>query len=88
MSVRCGQAHIQAFQGTYWYHSHFEAQYCDGLRGALIIDDPDDPQESLYDVDNGEEDFLNNPFTGLRSLQTLPLLLSRIGITSFQRRLA
>ncbi|KAF8493484.1 laccase C [Russula emetica] len=38
--------------GTFWYHSHFQAQYCDGLRGALIIDDPDDPQKSLYDVDN------------------------------------
>ncbi|KAN0114011.1 laccase C [Russula decolorans] len=38
--------------GTFWYHSHFEAQYCDGLRGALIIDDPNDPQKSLYDVDN------------------------------------
>lgn len=40
--------------GTFWYHSHFEAQYCDGLRGALIIDDPDDPQQSLYDVDNDD----------------------------------
>jgi iron transport multicopper oxidase len=57
MFVRCRQAHFQAFQGTFWYHSHFQAQYCDGLRGALIIDDPDDPQESLYDVDNGEKDF-------------------------------
>lgn len=42
------------FQGTYWYHSHFRNQYCDGLRGALIIEDPDDPQRYLYDVDNGE----------------------------------
>ncbi|KAH9963959.1 laccase [Lactifluus volemus] len=38
--------------GTYWYHSHFKNQYCDGLRGALIIDDPNDPQKYLYDVDN------------------------------------
>ncbi|KAH9963477.1 laccase [Lactifluus volemus] len=38
--------------GTYWYHSHFKNQYCDGLRGALIIDDPNDPQQHLYDVDN------------------------------------
>ncbi|KAH9008532.1 laccase C [Lactarius hengduanensis] len=38
--------------GTYWYHSHFKAQYCDGLRGALVIYDPDDPHASLYDVDN------------------------------------
>ncbi|KAH9008346.1 laccase [Lactarius deliciosus] len=38
--------------GTYWYHSHFRNQYCDGLRGALVIEDPDDPQHHLYDVDD------------------------------------
>lgn len=47
------------FQGTYWYHSHFKAQYCDGLRGVLIIDDPNDPQKYLYDVDNGEKHIWN-----------------------------
>lgn len=47
---------LAVFQGTFWYHSHFQAQYCDGLRGALIIDDPNDPQKNLYDVDNGEKD--------------------------------
>jgi iron transport multicopper oxidase len=44
------------FQGTYWYHSHYQAQYCDGLRGALVIYDPNDPQARLYDVDDGEID--------------------------------
>ncbi|KAI0246638.1 laccase 2 precursor [Lactifluus subvellereus] len=38
--------------GTYWYHSHLKAQYCDGLRGALVIYDPRDPHARLYDVDN------------------------------------
>ncbi|KAH9005363.1 laccase [Lactarius deliciosus] len=38
--------------GTYWYHSHFKAQYCDGLRGPLVIYDPDDPHARLYDVDD------------------------------------
>ncbi|KAH9959972.1 laccase [Russula dissimulans] len=38
--------------GTYWYHSHYKAQYCDGVRGPLVIYDPDDPQASLYDVDD------------------------------------
>ncbi|KAF8493486.1 laccase [Russula emetica] len=38
--------------GTFWYHSHFQNQYCDGLRGALIIEDPLDPQKHLYDVDD------------------------------------
>jgi len=38
--------------GTFWYHSHFQNQYCDGLRGALIISDPNDPQQYLYDIDD------------------------------------
>ncbi|KAH9074385.1 laccase [Lactarius deliciosus] len=38
--------------GTYWYHSHFKTQYCDGLRGPLVIYDPDDPHRDLYDVDD------------------------------------
>ncbi|KAG9310885.1 laccase [Chiua virens] len=38
--------------GTYWYHSHFDVQYCDGLRGAFVIRDPDDPYKNLYDYDN------------------------------------
>ena len=29
--------------GTFWYHSHFKAQYIDGLKGALIVDDPARP---------------------------------------------
>ncbi|KAH9963470.1 Cupredoxin, partial [Lactifluus volemus] len=47
---------FNAFQqaGTFWYHSHFKNQYCDGLRGAFIISDPDDPHRSLYDVDNDD----------------------------------
>ncbi|KAH9979128.1 laccase [Russula compacta] len=38
--------------GTYWYHSHYKAQYCDGLRGAFVIYDPEDPHFGLYDIDN------------------------------------
>lgn len=38
--------------GTYWYHSHVSTQYCDGLRGPLVIYDPDDPHADLYDVDD------------------------------------
>ena len=40
-------------QGTFWYHSHFSNQYCDGLRGALVVRDPQDPHAGLYDVDDG-----------------------------------
>nr|BAO09161.1 laccase4 [Agaricus brasiliensis] len=39
--------------GTYWYHSHFDVQYCDGVRGALIVyDTADDLMKSMYDVDD------------------------------------
>ncbi|KAK0706656.1 Cupredoxin [Lasiosphaeria miniovina] len=35
--------------GTYWYHSHDHGQYPDGLRGPLIIHDPDSPFKDDYD---------------------------------------
>ncbi|PIL23727.1 transporter [Ganoderma sinense ZZ0214-1] len=38
--------------GTFWYHSHLSVQYCDGLRGPLVIYDPEDPHEHRYDVDD------------------------------------
>ncbi|TBU29213.1 laccase [Dichomitus squalens] len=38
--------------GTFWYHSHLSTQYCDGLRGAFVVYDPNDPHASLYDVDD------------------------------------
>ncbi|ESK92808.1 laccase [Moniliophthora roreri MCA 2997] len=38
--------------GTFWYHSHLSTQYCDGLRGAIVIYDPDDPYKDMYDVDD------------------------------------
>lgn len=39
--------------GTFWYHSHLATQYCDGLRGPIVIYDPEDPYADLYDVDDG-----------------------------------
>ncbi|OCH92436.1 laccase 1 [Obba rivulosa] len=38
--------------GTFWYHSHLATQYCDGLRGPLVVYDPNDPYADLYDVDD------------------------------------
>ncbi|KAJ6557732.1 laccase [Mycena capillaripes] len=38
--------------GTFWYHSHLSTQYCDGLRGPLVVYDPNDPHADLYDVDD------------------------------------
>ncbi|KAG6810472.1 hypothetical protein H0H92_011707 [Tricholoma furcatifolium] len=43
---------VSSQAGTYWYHSHLSTQYCDGLRGPFILYDPNDPHESLYDVDD------------------------------------
>ncbi|KAJ2916727.1 hypothetical protein MD484_g3720, partial [Candolleomyces efflorescens] len=52
-----GNSFLYRFQsknqaGTFWYHSHHLSQYCDGLRGAMVVYDPNDPHLSLYDVDN------------------------------------
>nr|AID59409.1 laccase 6 precursor [Cerrena sp. HYB07] len=38
--------------GTFWYHSHSRTQYCDGLRGAMVVYDPKDPHKGLYDIDD------------------------------------
>ncbi|KAJ2924904.1 hypothetical protein H1R20_g12176, partial [Candolleomyces eurysporus] len=38
--------------GTFWYHSHFGTQYCDGLRGPMVIYDNNDPHQSLYEIDD------------------------------------
>ncbi|KIX04681.1 uncharacterized protein Z518_05551 [Rhinocladiella mackenziei CBS 650.93] len=35
--------------GTYWYHSHTQSQYPDGLRAPLIIHDPDNPYAEQFD---------------------------------------
>ncbi|KAF5326107.1 hypothetical protein D9611_000581 [Ephemerocybe angulata] len=38
--------------GTFWYHSHHVSQYCDGLRGAMVVYDLLDPHLLRYDADN------------------------------------
>ncbi|KAI6144389.1 laccase [Pisolithus tinctorius] len=47
-SILLVQVHCTGPSGTYWYHSHLSAQYCDGLRGPLVIYDPDDPLADMY----------------------------------------
>ncbi|RHZ82298.1 hypothetical protein Glove_109g258 [Diversispora epigaea] len=37
--------------GTFWYHSHFLAQYVDGFVGPLIVHDSDDPYLDSYHED-------------------------------------
>lgn len=44
---------VEKQAGTFWYHSHFNLQYCEGLRGPIVIYDPDDPYRFMYDVDDG-----------------------------------
>ncbi|KAG6916139.1 laccase, multicopper oxidase, benzenediol:oxygen oxidorectuctase [Tephrocybe rancida] len=38
--------------GTFWYHSHLSTQYCDGLRGAFVVYDRNDPHRFRYDIDD------------------------------------
>jgi iron transport multicopper oxidase len=34
---------IASEPGTYWYHSHNNGQYPDGLRGPIVVHDPNAP---------------------------------------------
>ncbi|KDN49176.1 hypothetical protein RSAG8_02529, partial [Rhizoctonia solani AG-8 WAC10335] len=58
--------------GTFWYHSHLSSQYVDGLRGALVVYDPQDPHRSRYDVDDAStvitlEDWYHTPAPTLQA---------------------
>ena len=55
--------------GTYWYHSHIHGQYPDGLRGPLIVHDPDSPFKDKYDVElvMSVSDWYHDQMHGLRS---------------------
>ncbi|KAF8631818.1 hypothetical protein AX15_002187 [Amanita polypyramis BW_CC] len=46
------QFYVPGQAGTFWYHSHHRTQYCDGLRGPLVVYDPHDPLKSMYDIDD------------------------------------
>ncbi|TFL05395.1 laccase [Pterulicium gracile] len=65
--------------GTFWYHSHFSTQLCDGLRGPFIVYDPDDPLKHLYDVDDEStiislSDWYHSPSRGaLKPMEIPPL---------------
>ncbi|KAK5160948.1 hypothetical protein LTS14_000741 [Recurvomyces mirabilis] len=37
--------------GTYWYHSHTRGQYPDGLRGQLVVHDPENPYRGQFDAE-------------------------------------
>ncbi|TEB21723.1 laccase 17 [Coprinellus micaceus] len=43
---------LRGQSGTHWYHSHLSSQYVDGVRGVIVVRDPNDPHLSLYDEDN------------------------------------
>ncbi|KAF8634695.1 hypothetical protein AX15_000753 [Amanita polypyramis BW_CC] len=52
-----GNSFLYEFQvpdqaGTFWYHSHYSTQYCDGLRGAFVVYDLLDPHRTSYDIDD------------------------------------
>nr|AMQ22747.1 laccase [Marasmius cladophyllus] len=55
--IASGNSFLYDFQvpdqaGTFWYHSHLSTQYCDGLRGPIVVYDPNDPHADLYDIDD------------------------------------
>ncbi|KAF7336445.1 Laccase 1 [Mycena sanguinolenta] len=58
--TQCPIAHGNSFlydftvnqAGTFWYHSHLSTQYCDGLRGPMVVYDSQDPYLGQYDVDD------------------------------------
>lgn len=60
--------------GTYWYHSHFLAQYVDGLYGPFIIHDPDDPYKDYYDEEYVAtvSDWYHSPSSDLLTLRMAP----------------
>ena len=77
-----------SFQGTYWYHSHFKNQYCDGLRGPLVVYDENDPHRDLYDVDDGKIHAGKIIVYSAEVIsQSAPLLPLRIGIITFLQQL-
>ncbi|ODV96436.1 hypothetical protein PACTADRAFT_41164 [Pachysolen tannophilus NRRL Y-2460] len=42
---------VDGQRGTYWYHSHTNMQYSDGLRGAFVIKDDEFMSENYQDYD-------------------------------------
>ncbi|CAG8443210.1 14651_t:CDS:2 [Acaulospora morrowiae] len=62
--------------GTYWYHSHFFSQYVDGLKGPIVIHDPNDPHKNKFDLEYvmTVSDWYHNP-TGSPGM--LPLFRSK-----------
>ncbi|CAG8611147.1 33753_t:CDS:10, partial [Racocetra persica] len=65
--------------GTNWYdgvggHSHYLAQYVDGIRGPFIINDPDDPYLSSYDYEYvlTVEDWYHSPTSDLVAMRLAP----------------
>ncbi len=42
------------FEGDCWSQYCAATQYCDGLRGPMVVYDPFDPHMLRYDIDDGE----------------------------------
>ncbi|KAH0826954.1 laccase [Lanmaoa asiatica] len=69
--------------GTFWYHSHYSSQTCDGLRGPIVIYDPDDPYRHLYDVDDETTVItLADWYAIFRRVSEVVLIVSRYHINS------
>ncbi|CAG8800554.1 784_t:CDS:1, partial [Racocetra fulgida] len=55
-------------------HSHYLAQYVDGIRGPFIVNDPDDPYLSYYDFEYvlTLEDWYHSPTSDLVAMRLAP----------------
>lgn len=51
--------------GTFWWHSHFKAQYLDGLKGQLIVRDPAEKVTWATDTTLVVSDFYSKPWSEL-----------------------
>lgn len=53
--------------GTHFWHSHLGMQRGDGVYGALIVRNPEDKHENLYDFDMTEHILITNDWTHMTS---------------------
>jgi iron transport multicopper oxidase len=60
--------------GTYWYHSHEQSQYPDGLRGMFIVYDLDHPYHPGYDDELiiSLSDWYHDPMPALLTTYDVP----------------
>ncbi|OTA57172.1 multicopper oxidase [Hypoxylon sp. EC38] len=67
--------------GTYWYHSHTNGQYPDGLRGPFIVHDPDSPFLNTYYTQENERILTVSDWYHDQIADLLPAFISKTNPT-------